>query len=81
MGGTKLPAITARELIRVLKKAGFTPHHQRGSHVTLKRSSDDKRVVVPVHAGKTIKKGTLKGILDDAGLSLEDFHNLRNFCY
>ena len=76
MGSEKLPSITSKELIRVLKKIGFEEHHQKGSHLTLKRSSDKRRVVVPVHPGKALKIGTLKGILDDVGLSKEELYEL-----
>ncbi len=73
---TRLPRITARELIRVLKKHGFFKHHQVGSHITLKSSDGTKRVVIPYHAGEIIKPKTLKAILKDAGLSIDDLVNL-----
>ena len=73
---TKLPRTTAKNLIRVLKKVGFYEHHQVGSHITLKSSDGTKRVVVPYHAGKIIKPKTLKAMLKDAELSLEDLVKL-----
>ncbi len=76
MTGSKLPSITSKELIKALKKIGFEPHHQKGSHLTLKRSSDNRRIVIPVHPGKTIKTGTLKSIIDDAGLSKKELNEL-----
>lgn len=76
MRSEKLPSLTSKELIKALKKIGFEPHHQKGSHLTLKRSSDKRRVVIPIHPGKTIKMGTLKGILDDAGLSKKELNKL-----
>jgi predicted RNA binding protein YcfA (HicA-like mRNA interferase family) len=76
MSSEKLPSITSKELIRVLKKIDFEEHHQKGSHLMLKRPSDKRRVVVPVHPGKTLKIGTLKGILDDVGLSKEELNEL-----
>lgn len=76
MSSERLPAVTSKELIRVLKKVGFEPHHQKGSHITLKRSSDKRRVVIPVHPGKTLKFGTAKGIVEDAGLSREELIKL-----
>ncbi len=69
----KLPRITGREVVRALERAGFVFDRQHGSHVILVHPQNRKRVSVPVHAGKIIKPGTLKGILDDAGLSVEEF--------
>jgi len=75
----KLPQLTGPELIRVLSKTGFEITRQRGSHVQLRRQEPDGSVTtfpVPIHAGKTIKKGTLKGILRKADLSLEELLEL-----
>ncbi|HEV8715632.1 MAG TPA: type II toxin-antitoxin system HicA family toxin [Candidatus Binatia bacterium] len=69
----KLPRVTGREVVRALERAGFVSDRQRGSPVILVHPQSRKRVSVPVHAGQTVKLGTLKGILDDAGLSAEEF--------
>ncbi len=69
----KLPRVTGREVVRALERAGFVSDRQRGAHVILIHPQNRKRVSVPVHAGQTVKLGTLKGILDDAGLSAEEF--------
>ena len=71
----KLPHIKGAELVRVLQKIGFRITRQRGSHVQLRRDEPDGTVTtfpVPVHAGKTLKPGTLKGILRNAGLDVEN---------
>ncbi len=69
-----LPALTARKVIKALKKLGFSEDRQKGSHLILINLATGKRVVVPVHPGKTIKKPLLKSIIEeDAGLKLEDF--------
>ncbi|MDP8207072.1 MAG: type II toxin-antitoxin system HicA family toxin [Candidatus Electryonea clarkiae] len=73
---SKLPSVTSKKLIRALQRTGFFIHHQKGSHITLKDNSfPPKRVVVPFHT-KDIKKGLLRGILKDAGISVEEFNNL-----
>jgi len=77
MGGEKLPVLTAREFLAILKRLGFEPFHQRGGHLTLKRPSDGRRATVPVHASRTLKKGLLKGLLKDIGLSVQDLNRLR----
>jgi len=72
----RTPRITSRELIRALKKAGFEEQRQRGSHLHLKRISDGKRVTIPVHAHRTLPIGTLKGILRDAGITVDELRGL-----
>lgn len=72
-----LPALTSRKIIKALKKAGFAEDRQKGSHLILINSLTSKKVVVPIHAGKTIKKPLLKSIIEnDAGLTIEDFLKL-----
>jgi len=71
----KLPVLSGRELVKVLEKAGFYIHHQKGSHIVLKlRDAPFTRVVVPDH--KSIRKGLLRGIIREAGLTREEFFKL-----
>lgn len=69
----KLPAIKPKDLINILEKAGFFIDHQTGSHVTLIKPKTNKRTVVSRH-NKDLKKGTLKAILKQSGLSIEDIN-------
>jgi predicted RNA binding protein YcfA (HicA-like mRNA interferase family) len=68
-----LPAITGEQAGRVAKRAGFRLDRQKGSHEVYLRESDKRRVVIPVHAGKTLKPKTLAGIIRDIGLTPEEF--------
>ena len=72
----KLPRVECQQLIRALKRAGFEEQRQRGSHLHLRRLSDKKRVTVPVHKGRTVPVGTLRAILRDADISIEEFRAL-----
>jgi len=72
----KLPRVDCRQLIRALKRAGFEEQRQRGSHLHLRRASDGKRVTVPVHKGRTVPTGTLRAILRDADISIDEFQGL-----
>jgi predicted RNA binding protein YcfA (HicA-like mRNA interferase family) len=67
----KLPQLTARELIAILRRRGFEIDRQSGSHAILIHE-DGRRVTVPVHSGRTIGKGLLRSIMNDAGLTRED---------
>jgi len=73
---TRLPRVTAREIEKVLLKAGFQLSHIKGSHHSYAKQG--KRVIVPFHTGKVIPPGTLKNILQQAGLSTEEFDELRH---
>jgi len=70
---SKLPSVTAREVIRVAKKLGLGFDRQRDSHAVYLRASDHRRLVIPVHKGRDLKPGTLRGLIDDRGLSVEEF--------
>ena len=71
---TKLPALTGRDVVRALQKAGFVVIRISGSHHRLEHSDDLSRTTtVPVHAGKTLKRGTLRGIIKQAGLTVDEF--------
>ncbi|MCX6641044.1 MAG: type II toxin-antitoxin system HicA family toxin [bacterium] len=74
----RLPSCNAADLVDVLKKLGFQLDRQKGSHAIYLRESDHARVVVPVHKGRDIKRGTLKGILQDLNLSNREFLDLLN---
>ncbi|KKU12731.1 hypothetical protein A3G55_01575 [Candidatus Giovannonibacteria bacterium RIFCSPLOWO2_12_FULL_44_25] len=71
----KLPIIKTKELIRVLEKLGFFKHHQVGSHAQFKHL-DGRRVTVPVHSGRDLKRKILKGIINDLEISVDEFIKL-----
>ena len=73
------PAMTSKEVVAILKKLGFEFLRQSGSsHAIYKRASDGKRTTVPVHSSKIIKRKTLKSIIEDTGLTLDEFMQLRH---
>lgn len=72
----RLSSLTAREVLRALKRAGFVEDRQRGSHLVLVNPETKARTVVPVHAGRTIKEPLLRAIIRDAGLTAEGFLDL-----
>jgi len=71
-----LPSLTARKVIRALKRAGFVEDRQRGSHLILIHPERRARTVVPIHQGRTIKGPLLRAIVRDANLSVEEFIEL-----
>lgn len=66
----KLPAdVSGQKLVKALGKAGFIVNRQKGSHIILRRADPYARVVVPDH--KQIRPGTLRQILNEAGITAE----------
>jgi predicted RNA binding protein YcfA (HicA-like mRNA interferase family) len=68
------PVVSGRSLVRALERDGWSVVRQRGSHVRLKRPGRRHALVVPLH--KEVKKGTLAGILRDAGMSSDRLREL-----
>jgi len=69
------PVCKPNEVIRALQRAGFFMDHTTGSHQFFRHPSRAGIVTVPFHR-KDLKRGTLKSILDQAGLSTDDFLKL-----
>jgi len=65
----KLPVVSGRKTISALLKLGFAIKRLKGSHIVL--TKDRINFTVPLH--KTLKKGTLKAILKQSQIELEDF--------
>jgi len=68
----KIPATSGKKLIKALNKLGFVATRQRGSHVRLENrdGGDIVKITVPLH--KELRRGTLKRIIKDSNLRLED---------
>ena len=72
----RLPAIPGRKVIKALENAGFIVHHTTGSHVILRHASNlALRVSVPSH-NRDLKAGTIRHIIKESGLSVEEFNEL-----
>lgn len=71
----RLPVCKPADVIRALQRAGFFLDHSTGSHRFFRHPTGDGLVTVPFHR-KDLKRGTLKSILDQAGLSTEEFITL-----
>ena len=69
---SRLPILSGNKIIRVLKKFGFEPIRQKGSHVFMKHL-DGRATVIPVHKGDDIDRGLLRKILKDAEISSYEF--------
>jgi predicted RNA binding protein YcfA (HicA-like mRNA interferase family) len=71
----KLPTeLSGREVRVALERVGFVFRRQSGSRMMLRRAQPYARVVVPDH--KQLRSGTLRRIIADAGLTVEQFTEL-----
>jgi predicted RNA binding protein YcfA (HicA-like mRNA interferase family) len=68
---SKLPSLSGKEVVSLLKKVGFIVERQRGSHVFLKHD-DGRATVVPIHSGETIGPGLLSKILRDIEMTKDE---------
>jgi predicted RNA binding protein YcfA (HicA-like mRNA interferase family) len=68
----RLATIVAFRLIRAFNRLGWVEARQTGSHVILQKPGHP-HLAVPSHKGRTMKEGTVRGILKSAGVSEEDF--------
>jgi predicted RNA binding protein YcfA (HicA-like mRNA interferase family) len=71
---SKLPRISGRECVRALERAGFCVKRQHGSHVILRLDDPFTQVVVPDH--RELDRGTLRAIIRQAGLSVDELVEL-----
>jgi len=73
---SKLSQISGKECIKALEKAGFFVKRQKGSHIILCRNEPFAEVVIPNH--KTLDKGTLRAIIRQVDLDVDEFLKLLN---
>jgi predicted RNA binding protein YcfA (HicA-like mRNA interferase family) len=68
---TKLPVTSGSDCVKALTKFGFSTKRREGSHIILRRDAPFAQVVVPDH--KELDRGTLRAIIRQAGLSVDEF--------
>ena len=71
----KLPVISGTALIRALGTFGYVTVRQKGSHVRLRHSSDPQRLPVTVPLHTEIAPGTLRRVLRDAAITVEELRS------
>jgi predicted RNA binding protein YcfA (HicA-like mRNA interferase family) len=77
MAGGRLPVVSGKNVVRALTRAGFVVERIVGSHHVMTFPGDPTRTVtVPVHASRDLKPGTLRSIIRQAGMSVEEFSDL-----
>jgi len=70
-----LPVVSGRDVVRALASIGYVLDRQRGSHLILRQQNPPhRRLTVPDH--KEVAKGTLRAIVRQAGLTIQEFRDL-----
>ena len=72
----KLPSLSGRDAVRAFAKLGYEVDHQTGSHIILRNANPPfRRLSVPDH--KELARGTLRELIRQAGLTVEEFVQLQ----
>jgi len=71
---SKLPRLSGKECVKALGRVGFYLKRQEGSHLILRRDDPFAQTVVPDH--QELDRGTLRAIIRQAGLTVEEFVKL-----
>ncbi|AFM41938.1 putative periplasmic or secreted lipoprotein [Desulfosporosinus acidiphilus SJ4] len=70
------PRVSGKDVVAALRRAGFKELYIEGSHHYLERPDNKALVTVPVHSNKILKPKTLKSVLNQAGLTIEQLMEL-----
>jgi len=68
----KIPILSSKEVCKFLEKEGFVAIRQKGSH-RFYRHIDGRTTTVPIHPGKSISRGLLRGILKEIKMGRDEF--------
>jgi predicted RNA binding protein YcfA (HicA-like mRNA interferase family) len=71
----KLPVVSGDDLIRALAKFGYVAVRQKGSHVRLRHASDPQRIPITIPLHDEVAFGTLRRILRDAAVTVEQLRS------
>ena len=72
---THLPRISGREVVKALKQIGYEFDYQNSSHIILRHvSPPHRRLTVPDH--NEVAKGTMRAIIRQAGITVDEFRAL-----
>lgn len=69
-----LPVISGRRCVAALARIGFVQTGHRGSHMIIERDAPPTMISVPDHS--TLDRGTLRSIIRQAGLTVQEFLDL-----
>ena len=72
---SELPSVTGKQAISAFEQHGFAVVRVCGSHHMMKKTAHRFVLSVPVHGKKPVKKGTLRGLIKAAGITVKEFND------
>ncbi len=73
---SSLHGLKPERVIKAFERAGWTVKRQTGSHAILTKEGNPFILSIPVHKGKPVKQGLLRGQIQKAGMTVEEFLRL-----
>lgn len=73
---SRLPAVTGKQVVKAFEKLGFELDRTCGSHHVLVKPGHLYHISVPVHGNAPLKRGLLRKLIRDAGLTVEEFRQV-----
>ncbi len=70
---SRLGSYHGEDAVKAFQAAGWRPVRHKGSHVIMVKEGHEATLSVPVHKGKNIKRGTLRDLIRDAGMTVDEF--------
>lgn len=71
---TKPPLLSGKEIVKAFEKVGYYRVSQKGSHIKI--CNDTRQIILIIPAHKEVDRWTLRGIIRDAELTMEEFTRL-----
>lgn len=71
-----MPIVSGLDIVKVLSRIGYFHKRTSGSHAILQKETDFGKITIPVPLHRELAKGTLKSIMRQSGLKLEDLIKL-----
>jgi len=68
-----MPRVTGHEAIKAFSRLGFSVVRISSSHHVMKKAGHRYALSVPVHGSRPVATGTLRSLIQDAGLTIEEF--------
>jgi len=70
---SRLGSYKGDQVVKTFERAGWEVARQRSSHVILEKEGYEATLSVPVHKGKDVKRGTLRSLIKDAHMTVDEF--------
>jgi len=71
----RLGSYKGEQVVKAFQRAGWRISRQRSSHIILEKEGHEATLSIPVHKGKNVKRGTLRDLIKDANMDVDEFLN------